>query len=214
MPEGSLDLKVGVPARVISVERGDDPLRVHAVNESDLGLGESGSVDRERVNTDVPERDCVDCSLDEHDSVSVVSSVPEEVLADVQALGVEVLRSVSREVTTDNAEDSSRCIAERIRGLSSIGVVPQSIVLCSVTTHSFVPVPQVSSSGVAVQPGLGVDTLLLHLLREPGGHHLVVRLDQYVLTGDPATGPTRIADPDVLDRVHRGAGATVAMHRA
>lgn len=108
MLEGSLNLAVSPPASVVVVERREDVVRVHSVNELDLGLGEMSPVDGEGVDPHPPQSDGIKCSLGEDDDSSMLGVVVEEEPGDVNPLGIEVLGSVSLfEWTTDDTQDRS-----------------------------------------------------------------------------------------------------------
>src|SRR6478735_1961565 len=111
--------------------------------------------------------------------------------------------------TSDNTEDTTRRISERIRDCISLWVVTKAKGTRSSITDPSGPV-WVDSSGVPTrQPGLWVDTSLLHLGLEPLPHLLVVGLEERVLAGEATTGAAGVAEPLLLDHVDRGGGSRI-----
>lgn len=107
VPESTLGSHMSLESGIVPVVPGDDEVRVHSLNEVDLGSTELGTVDRESGDPDVPEGDGVECSFHEHHDLAVLGAVVEEVPGDVDSLGVEVLRAIRVETTPDNTEDIS-----------------------------------------------------------------------------------------------------------
>jgi len=214
MRESTLGIQARTESGVIVVEGGTDPVRVHSVNEANLGLGESSTIDGERVDSHVPQGDSVQSSLGEDDEGTMNGFVVEEQSTDVHASGVLVLGSLISEISSYHTENGAIPRTEGVGDSVALRIRSKSEVTRCIHSHSLSPVRVDRSSVPAIQPCLWVDTVLLQFLLEPPLHDLVVRLDECVFSGQTSMCSAGVADPLALDDVQRGAGAAVAVYWA
>jgi hypothetical protein len=213
VPERPLGVEVRPTTSVVVVVRGEDVLRVHSVNEPNLLRPEAGPVDGESINSHVPQCDGIERALTQDHHCSGVGGVVEELPTNIHPSRIEVLGPVTWEASSyDTKYGTTPRIPEWVGSRVTLHVVPELEVTRRTLTDPFGPVWVNSSSGVASQPRFRVDMTLLHPLGEPLLHLLVVRFEQGVLTGETAMSPTGVADPDLLDDVHRGAGTAVTVY--
>lgn len=106
----ALDSDVRSIASVVMVESGEHIVRVDLVDEVDLCITESSTVDRKSDHSDVPQSDCVEGSFDQNDASSSYRAVVIEKPPNVDALGITVLGTVSSiNRPTYNAQDGPIC---------------------------------------------------------------------------------------------------------
>lgn len=93
---GSLHLEVRSIASIVVIESGEHVVGIDPVDEVDLSLTKSRTVDRHRVHSDVPESDGVQRSLHQYDVTSSYTAEVKEKPPHVDALGIAVLGTTIR----------------------------------------------------------------------------------------------------------------------
>lgn len=137
---------------IVPVVPGDDVVRIHSLNELDLGITDLRAVDGERLDPHPPEGHGIECSFHEHHDLALGGGVVEEVLGDIDALGVKVLRPIRSEVATDDSKDGPICSTQRISNCIVLGIAAQSEVSGAVNTHPVSPIGMEISCVPAVEP--------------------------------------------------------------